>query len=55
MTDDQVSDVFRITELFVQGLSGLVLNIAVAKIGLEGGTRRAAQRESAAARPEQAA
>lgn len=47
MSDDQVSDVFRITELFVRALSGLALNIAVAKIGLEGGTRRA--------RPEQAA
>ena len=47
LSDEQVSDVFRITELFVRALSGLVLNVAVAKIGLEGGTRRA--------RPEQAA
>lgn len=41
MSDERVSDVFRITELFVRTLSGLVLNVAVAKIGLEGGTRRA--------------
>lgn len=54
MNDDQVSDVFRITELFVHALSGLVLNVAVAKIGLEGGTRRA-RPESAIVRPEQAA
>ncbi len=40
VSDERVSDVFRITELFVQALSGLVLNVAVAKIGLEGGTRR---------------
>ncbi len=47
MSDGQVSDVFRITEMFVRALSGLVLNVAVAKIGLEGGSRRV--------RPEQAA
>ncbi len=51
MSDEQVSDVFRITELFVRALSGLVLNVAVAKIGLEGGTRRARP----ASRDEQAA
>ncbi len=52
MSDDQVSDVFRITEMFVQALSGLVLNVAVAKIGLEGGTRRTRPTEEC---PEQAA
>lgn len=41
MSDERVSDVYRITELFVRTLSGLVLNVAVAKIGLEGGNGRA--------------
>jgi len=54
MDDDHVSDVFRITELFVHVLSGLVLNVAVAKIGLEGGTQRT-QPASIEVRPEQAA
>lgn len=55
LSDDEVSDLFRITELFVRALSGLVLNIAVAKIGLEGGNRQARRPEHAEARPEQAA
>ena len=54
MSDDRVSDVFRITELFVRALSGLVLNVAVAKIGLEGGTGRA-RRATRQERDEQAA
>ncbi len=54
MSDEQVSDVFRITELFVRALSGLVLNVAVAKIGLEGGTGRA-RRVTREQRDEQAA
>ncbi len=54
MSDERVSDVFRITELFVRALSGLVLNVAVAKIGLEGGTDRA-RRVTRETRDEQAA
>ncbi|HWR37286.1 MAG TPA: halocarboxylic acid dehydrogenase DehI family protein [Clostridia bacterium] len=37
MDDDDLASLVRITELFVGGLSGLVLNIAIAKIGMEGG------------------
>lgn len=40
MSDDEVSAVVRITDLFLRALSGLVLNVAVAKIGLEGGNRQ---------------
>ncbi len=38
MNDSDVTSVVRITELFVNSLSASVLNIAVAKIGMEGGT-----------------
>ncbi|HSE50146.1 MAG TPA: halocarboxylic acid dehydrogenase DehI family protein [Terriglobales bacterium] len=38
MSDDDVATCVKITELFVKHLSGMVLNIAAAKIGLEGGT-----------------
>lgn len=41
MSDDDVATCVKITELFVKHLSGLVLNIAAAKIGLEGGTAAA--------------
>jgi hypothetical protein len=41
LTDDDIASVVRITELFVNGLSALVLNISYAKISLEGGTHRA--------------
>jgi hypothetical protein len=37
LSDEDVEAAVRITELFVKLLSGLVLNVAVAKIGLEGG------------------
>ena len=40
MSDDDVSAVVRITDLFLRAISGLVLNVAVAKIGLEGGNRQ---------------
>jgi hypothetical protein len=40
MKDEDIASVVRITELFVKSLSGLMLNIALAKIGLEGGTRK---------------
>ncbi len=48
MSDDDVADVVRITDLFVNALSGLVLNVATAKITLEGGNRRAQKPERAA-------
>jgi len=38
LPDDDVATCVRITELFVKHLSATVLNIAAAKIGLEGGT-----------------
>ena len=38
MSDDDVATCVKITELFVKHLSGMVLNMAAAKIGLEGGT-----------------
>ena len=49
MEDDQVASLVRITELFVGGLSALILNIAVAKIGMEGGNIR--QKEKVPAEP----
>jgi len=36
--DDEVAAITRITEKFLKILSGLTLNVALAKIGLEGGT-----------------
>ncbi|MCI0349476.1 MAG: halocarboxylic acid dehydrogenase DehI family protein [Acidobacteriales bacterium] len=41
VSDDDVESAVRLTELFVKILSGLVLNLAVAKIGLEGGNSAA--------------
>ena len=38
LSDEDVEAAVRITEIFVRLLGGLVLNVAVAKIGLEGGT-----------------
>lgn len=40
LSDDDLSDIIRITDLFLRTLSGLVLNIAVAKIAVEGGNRK---------------
>lgn len=37
--EEEISSIVRITELFVQGMSRMTLNVAVAKIGLEGGNR----------------
>lgn len=41
LSDEEVEAAVRLTELFLNILSGLVLNIAVAKIGLEGGNSAA--------------
>jgi hypothetical protein len=40
MADDDVTAVVRMTEVFVKVLSGVALNVAAAKIGLEGGAGR---------------
>ncbi len=40
LDEDDITSVTRITELFVRTLSGLVLNVAFAKVGLEGGNRQ---------------
>jgi hypothetical protein len=39
MSDEDLGSIVRIVELFVGALSAIVLNVAAAKIGLEGGTR----------------
>ena len=39
LTDDEITPAIHITEEFLEILSGLVLNISFAKIGLEGGNR----------------
>jgi len=43
MEDEDVGACVRLTELFVKNLSGMTLNIAAAKIGLEGGSAAAPQ------------
>ncbi|MGZ5227348.1 MAG: halocarboxylic acid dehydrogenase DehI family protein [Burkholderiales bacterium] len=40
VAEDDVTAIVRITELFVKMLCGVALNVAVAKIGLEGGAGR---------------
>jgi len=55
MTDDQIASLVRITELFVGGLSALVLNIAMAKIGMEGGNRHEKKQPNGEQQPTQAA
>jgi hypothetical protein len=37
--EEEISSLVRINEVFVQGLSRMTLNVAVAKIGLEGGNK----------------
>ncbi|HEX7962391.1 MAG TPA: halocarboxylic acid dehydrogenase DehI family protein [Terriglobales bacterium] len=37
--EEQITDIVRLTEQFIDLISGLVLNVCFAKIGLEGGTR----------------
>ena len=55
MQDQDVVSVVRITELFVRVASGLALNLAVAKIGLEGGNRAQLCVGERAGKPQQAA
>lgn len=47
LEDEQIASLVRITQLFVEVLSALVLNIAVAKISLEGGNLHAKQQPPA--------
>lgn len=37
--EEEITDIVRITEQFIDLISGLILNVCFAKIGLEGGTR----------------
>lgn len=46
ISDDDVATIVRITELFVKNFSCLLLNVAAAKIGLEGGTQAPAHEAS---------
>ena len=54
MEEEEISSIVRITETFVRGLSRMTLNVAVAKIGLEGGNRKSAvpQQQVVAPTPE---
>jgi hypothetical protein len=47
MKQEDIASLARILELFVKNLSGLVMNVAVAKIALEGGNIAAPQRSAA--------
>ncbi len=53
--DDDIAMAARIVDLFVGSLSRTVLNVAVAKIGLEGGSARAAAPPKTDSAPKQAA
>jgi hypothetical protein len=55
LPDDDIAAVARITDIFMQSLSRTVLNVALAKIGLEGGSARSAAPAKAESEPKQAA
>ncbi len=56
VSEDDLGAIVRMTQIFVKTLTGLVLNVALAKIGLEGGNAsRAATPAQGTAHPEQAA
>lgn len=60
VSDDEITAVVRITEIFVEALSRLVVNVALAKIGLEGGNTHmvapwASSEDHAKGEPKQAA
>jgi len=54
IADESIAEMQRVTQLFLHVLSGLLLNITVAKVGLEGGTVNG-KRVTAAAEPKMAA
>lgn len=45
ISDEEISQLTRTTELFLDVLSGAVLNVAFAKVGLEGGARGHAEKK----------
>ena len=50
--EEEINSIVRITELFVRGLSKMTLNVAIAKIGLEGGNKaKVAETHSEQAQP----
>jgi Halocarboxylic acid dehydrogenase DehI len=51
MADDDVTAIVRMTELFVKVLSGVALNVAVTKIGLEGGAGSKAEAQPSERKP----
>ena len=55
VADDDITVAARITDLFVESLSRTVLNVALAKIGMEGGSVRAAAPAKTESEPKQAA
>jgi hypothetical protein len=42
LEEDEIASLVRLTEMFLKAFSGLVLNVAVAKIALEGGSKKPA-------------
>lgn len=51
MHEDDIASVVRLTQAFTRGLSGSVLNISIAKIGLEGGNHARQSSEKEAEQP----
>ncbi len=45
MTEDDIASVVRLTQAFTRGLAGSALNIAIAKIGIEGGNNPKVEEE----------
>jgi hypothetical protein len=55
MRQEEIASVARILELFVKNLSGLLMNVAIAKIALEGGNEPATRASDATAGSERVA
>lgn len=49
--EEEIASVVRICDVFVTSMSGTVLNVELAKIGLEGGTRHAAEPQKRTPQP----
>lgn len=52
IADEAIAEMQRVTQLFLRVLSGLLLNVTVAKVGLEGGTTNG-KKHAAPAEPKQ--
>jgi hypothetical protein len=52
LSEEDIGSISRLTQSFIQNLSGLVLSMCLAKIGLEGGNRRSVQAEAGPAKSE---